>query len=90
MRAYLPEATLRKKKQGFALPIAVWLRHDATFKATVRETLLDAGAVGRSLWEPAVLEQLLVEHEQGSWDHAYSLWRVFVLERWLRRHAHAR
>jgi asparagine synthase (glutamine-hydrolysing) len=87
MRAYLPEATLRKRKQGFALPVAAWLRIDRTFQATFRDTLLDPGAVGRGLWEPAVLERLLAEHEQGSWDHAYSLWRVFVLERWLRRHA---
>ena len=89
MRPYLPVTTLRKKKQGFGLPIAVWLRDDAAFKATVRETLSDAGAVGRGLWEPEFLEHLLGEHERGAWDHADSLWRVFVLERWLRKHAHA-
>ena len=44
MRGILPEEILRKKKQGFGLPVSVWLRSEGPFKAMVRETLFDARA----------------------------------------------
>ncbi len=85
----LPEQILRKKKQGFGLPTAVWLRSDPAFQATVRETLFDARTRARGWWDLGFVERLLTEHAQGSWDHADSIWRLYVLENWLRRYADA-
>jgi asparagine synthase (glutamine-hydrolysing) len=85
MEGILPEAILRKKKQGFGLPIAVWLRSDDAFKGLVRGTLFDERTRARGWWEPTFIDKLLVEHEKGAWDHADSIWRLFILERWLRR-----
>jgi asparagine synthase (glutamine-hydrolysing) len=84
MRGILPDQILRKKKQGFGLPIAVWLRSDEDFKQAVRSTLHDARA--RGWWQAPFIEKLFAEHEQGAWDHADYLWRLYVLELWLRRH----
>jgi asparagine synthase (glutamine-hydrolysing) len=89
MQGILPEQILRKKKQGFGLPIAVWLRSDPSFQRMVRDTLFDARAAARGWWEPAFVERLLAEHERGSWDHADYIWRLFVLELWLRRYVDA-
>lgn len=86
MHDILPKQILAKKKQGFGLPTAVWLRNDEAFKGHVRETLFDSVARARGLWQPAFVEGLLSEHERGAWDHADSIWRLFVLERWLRRY----
>ncbi len=47
MRGILPDEILKKKKQGFGLPIAVWLRRDPAFQAMVRDTLFDARARAR-------------------------------------------
>jgi asparagine synthase (glutamine-hydrolysing) len=89
MTGILPDATLRKKKQGFGLPISVWLRSDAAFQATVRETLFDGRSSARGWWQPAFVEGLLEEHIRGSWDHADSIFRLYILERWLRRYVDA-
>jgi asparagine synthase (glutamine-hydrolysing) len=86
MKGILPEEILRKKKQGFGLPVAVWLRADGPFKAMVRETLFDARARARGWWEPSFVENLLAQHERGAWDYADCIYRLFVLELWLRRY----
>jgi asparagine synthase (glutamine-hydrolysing) len=89
MRGILPQEILQKKKQGFGLPIAIWLRSDRAFQSTVRDVLFDGRARARGWWEPAFVERLLTEHERGSWDHADHIWRLFVLELWLRRYVDA-
>jgi asparagine synthase (glutamine-hydrolysing) len=90
MRDILPEAILRKKKQGFGLPITVWLRSDPQFQSTVRDALFDHTARARGWWEPAYVERLMAEHLRGSWDHADDIWRLFVLELWLRKYVDGR
>jgi len=89
MKGILPEEILRKKKQGFGLPIAVWLRSDKAFQESVKETIFDERARARGWWEPAFVERIMDEHVRGAWDHADSIWRIFVLEKWLRRYADA-
>ena len=86
MRGILPEEILHKKKQGFGLPVSVWLRTEGPFKAMVRETLFDARARARGWWQPGFVENLLAQHERGAWDYADCLYRLFVLELWLRRY----
>jgi asparagine synthase (glutamine-hydrolysing) len=89
MKGILPEEILRKKKQGFGLPVAVWLRAEGPFKALVRETLFDAKARARGWWQPAFVENLLAQHERGAWDYADCLYRLLMLELWLRRYVDA-
>jgi asparagine synthase (glutamine-hydrolysing) len=89
MRGILPDEILKKKKQGFGLPIAVWMRSDPEFQKMVRDTLFDARARARHWWEPSFVERLLTEHERGSWDHSDYLWRLLMLELWLRRYVDA-
>ena len=86
MRGVLPEATLKKKKQGFGMPIAVWLRDDAAFRAYTDDVLGDARTRARGWFDPACVERLLAEHRRGSWDHSASIWQLVVLERWLREY----
>jgi asparagine synthase (glutamine-hydrolysing) len=90
MAGILPEATIRKKKQGFGLPTAVWLRHDAGFQSIVREVLFDRRARERGWFEPAFIEKLIAEHIAGSWDYSSEIWRLLVLELWLRKHLDGR
>ncbi len=90
MAGILPEATIRKKKQGFGLPTAVWLRHDPAFQALVRDVLFDQRARERGWFEPAFIEKLIAEHIAGSWDYSSEIWRLLVLELWLRKHLDGR
>lgn len=89
MADVLPASILKKKKQGFGLPIAVWLRSDETFQAMVRSVLFDQRTRERGWFEPAFIERLLGEHIRGSWDHASQIWQLLVLELWLRSHLDA-
>jgi asparagine synthase (glutamine-hydrolysing) len=86
MQGILPAEILRKKKQGFGLPVSVWLRADGPFKSMVRQSLFDARARARGWWEPSFVEGLLAQHERGVWDYADCIYRLFVLELWLRRY----
>ncbi len=86
MQGVLPGEILRKRKQGFGLPVSVWLRTEGPFKAMVRETLFDATARARGWWEPAFVAGLLAQHERGAWDYGDCIYRLFVLELWLRRY----
>jgi asparagine synthase (glutamine-hydrolysing) len=86
MRGILPEEILRKKKQGFGLPVSVWLRTEGPFKALVRDTLFDGRAGARGWWQPAFVETLLAQHERGAWDYGDCLYRLLMLELWLRRY----
>jgi asparagine synthase (glutamine-hydrolysing) len=89
MRNILPAETLRKKKQGFGVPIGIWLRSDPAFRNLVKDTLLGTRAMSRGWFQRACIERLFDEHERGTWDYADPLYRLFVLELWLRRHADA-
>ena len=89
MEGVIPQAVLQKKKQGFGLPIAVWLRHDAAFQGGVREVLFDARTRARGWFDATFVERLIGEHLRGSWDHSAAIWSLVVLELWLRRHLDA-
>lgn len=89
MRGILPDEILKKKKQGFGLPVSVWMRSDAQFKQMIRDTLFDPRARARRWWEPSFVERLLGEHERNVWDHADYIWRLLMLELWMRRYVDA-
>ena len=88
-RGILPDEILKKKKQGFGLPISVWMRSDPPFQAMMRETLFDPRTRARGFWRPAFVERLIADHESGSWDHSDYLFRLLMLELWLRRYVDA-
>ena len=89
MRDILPQAILRKPKQGFGLPTAVWMKDDPALKSLVREVLLDDRARARGWINPDFVSRLLELHMAGGWDHSAALWHLLVLEMWLRRHMDA-
>lgn len=86
MADVLPRAILEKRKQGFGLPVAVWLTHDAQFRELTRDTLLGERARGRGWLQPAHIEALLREHDAGSWDWSGEIWRLLALELWMERY----
>jgi asparagine synthase (glutamine-hydrolysing) len=86
MREVLPEAVLRKKKQGFGLPVAIWLRENEAFRTFTRDVLDDRRTRERGWFQPACIDRLMEEHRRGTWDHSAAIWQLVVLELWLREH----
>jgi len=80
----VPAELLYRKKQGFAIPLAQWLRED--LRAPLRDALLDREARQRGYFSPAVVENLVNEHLTGVRDRAGILWQLLVLELWHRNY----
>lgn len=76
----LPRDLLYRKKKGFAVPIADWFR--GQLRPFLRETLLSPKARSRGLFRTEQVENIIVEHEQGRWNHQHSLWSLLCLELW--------
>lgn len=89
MQDILPHAILRKPKQGFGLPVAVWLRTDPAMRACVHDVLLSQRTRARGWVNPEFIARLLDRHASGGWDHAAAIWLLLVLELWMRRYMDA-
>ncbi|PIX61205.1 MAG: hypothetical protein COZ47_03225 [Lysobacterales bacterium CG_4_10_14_3_um_filter_64_11] len=90
MAGILPVAILKKPKQGFGLPVAVWLKDDAAMQAHVRSVLLDERTRARGWIRPEFVAELLDRHMAGGWDYSAQIWQLLVLELWLRRYMDVR
>jgi asparagine synthase (glutamine-hydrolysing) len=82
MKGLLPDEILTRKKMGFPVPLARWLRTD--FQPMVQEHLLSARALERGLFEPGAVRSLVAEHAAGA-DHSERLWLLLNLEIWQRQ-----
>jgi asparagine synthase (glutamine-hydrolysing) len=79
---HLPAELLRRRKQGFAFPLGLWLRND--LRDFVTRVFASSRFVELGLFERSYLQQLLDEHLQGGVDHNYRLWILINLEFWYR------
>ena len=82
MRGILPDTIIDRRKQGFAVPLALWLRKDlATF---ARDVLLSGTARRRGIFNQRYVEHLLTLHNRGR-DLDLQLWTILSIELWCRR-----
>ena len=79
-RDVLPPGLLTRPKQGFAIPLAEWLR--GPLRPMLRDHVLGKSFVERGLISPSFAERLIDEHEAGRRDNSTSLWSLLVLELW--------
>ncbi len=83
-RRYLPTEIIERKKQGFPIPIDVWLRNEA---APMMRDILSEQSVrqrGYFRWDSVVRMQR--EHTTGFADHSTELWGLMSLEMWMRQY----
>ncbi len=78
----LPKEIWNRKKMGFGVPIDHWFRHE--LKELAHDVLLDDTAGERDYFRREYVEHLLAEHQSNTFDHAYRLWSLVILELWLR------
>jgi asparagine synthase (glutamine-hydrolysing) len=81
MEPWLPRELLTRRKQGFGVPMAAWLR--TGFRDLARDVLTDATARSRGLFRPEAVATMLAEHDEGH-DHARLLWALIQFELWHR------
>ena len=76
----VPARVLQKPKQGFAVPLRRWFRDE--LRHYVEALLGDSPAYAYA--DRAAVQRMVREHRAERRDHAGILWRVLVLDGWLR------
>jgi asparagine synthase (glutamine-hydrolysing) len=85
----LPQEILKKRKHGFGLPIARWLRSHASFKELARSLLLDPSALHMAYFRREALENLLRKHDAEESDfYGTFIWNLMMLELWYKNSTH--
>ncbi len=79
----LPAENLERRKMGFGVPIGHWFR--GKMQPFLRETLLSEKALGRGLFKPSSVKQMIELHTRGERDFAHQLWTLLMLELWFNR-----
>lgn len=87
-RALLPAETLAKRKHGFGVPTADWLRTHPGIREMARDTLLDSRTAQRGYFRRGALDRLFEQHAaDSSAFYGDIIWTLLMLELWHRRHA---
>lgn len=79
---YLPNEIIYRKKCGFGLPIASWLKNDSGFGKYLN--LLRHLKTKRSYLNYDAIEEYITEHLSGTKDRSEVLWILISLEIWTR------
>ncbi|MBV9483071.1 MAG: asparagine synthase (glutamine-hydrolyzing) [Acidobacteria bacterium] len=81
-RLGVPRDVLARPKQGFALPLVYWTRHD--LKDLICTVLEERRTIERGYFNRKGIAQLLSEHFNERRNHSGRLWRLLAFELWHR------
>jgi asparagine synthase (glutamine-hydrolysing) len=84
-RADLPREVLHRRKGGFSLPVARWLRED--LDGVVGDVLSPARLRREGTFEPEAVERLRREHRLRQRDWSSVLWALLMFHLWKDRYA---
>jgi asparagine synthase (glutamine-hydrolysing) len=79
----LPPSILNRRKVGFSIPLALWLRTD--LRATMQEILSESEVRGLGYLRHAEIERIKAEHLAGRANHESKLWALMNLVCWHRQ-----
>jgi asparagine synthase (glutamine-hydrolysing) len=85
-RNLLPIAIIQKKKHGFGIPVALWMKSDSRMRELTYDTLLSSRAMERGYFRGDFIRDLLHKHETA--DDVYygdTVWTFLMLELWHRQ-----
>jgi asparagine synthase (glutamine-hydrolysing) len=79
---WLPRQIIRRKKQGFPIPLSAWFRNEA--RPFVRDLLAPVTIRRRGLFNPQVVQTLIEQNESRRIDAGPLLWALINVELWYR------
>jgi asparagine synthase (glutamine-hydrolysing) len=80
MGAKLPPSVLKRKKEGFSIPMKNWLQHE--LKLMMEEVLSPCRVKQGGLFNSAYVEKLKADHLNGVANNSHQLWSLMVFEIW--------
>ncbi|MEO2017350.1 MAG: asparagine synthase (glutamine-hydrolyzing) [Fuerstiella sp.] len=85
LRGVVPDVVLDRPKQGFAIPIDIWIWQDGRFRDMVYDVLGDSQTQQCGLFKAAAIQTMLGQHDRLEQLHGHRLWTLFMFEMWRRR-----
>ena len=85
LRPLLPNEIIHRRKRGFMMPVAVWLKQN--MRETIEDLCSPAGVAESGLFDPRFVRQILDEHFQGRRDHRKHIYPLLCFMAWFRNHA---
>lgn len=82
-RHLLPESVLKKKKQGFAIPLAEWFR--TSLRSMIEDVVSSQTFRERGIFDVETVRKCLGAHVLGEADHSEQLWQILTFELWAKR-----
>lgn len=83
---FLPNKIIRKKKHGFGLPYAVWLRNNRDMRTFTENILLDGTAYKRGYFKKGFFEKIISQNDIEPSPYYGDILSVFLmLELWHRQ-----
>lgn len=83
MEDKLPHSIVYRKKQGFAVPLSHWFRHE--LKDFVLEILSQESIEKGGYFDAIAVKKLVDEHMQGKGDRRKELWSLIMWQLWYNR-----
>jgi asparagine synthase (glutamine-hydrolysing) len=80
----LPRSVVHRRKRGFSIPAAAWLRGE--LEPFARETLSPAALRRQGFFRPETVTRLLDEHVARREDRSRQLWGLLAFTLWYERH----
>lgn len=80
---WLPSEIVHRKKQGFAVPIAAWVR--GPLRDWAQDLLARDRLVRQGVFDPEVVQRILQSHLRGEADHRKPLWTLLAFQTWYDR-----
>jgi asparagine synthase (glutamine-hydrolysing) len=80
-RVGVPREALHRKKQGFALPLDHWMRHELKDMLMI---LIEPRTLQRGYFEPSAIRKLIDNHLKRGRAESHHLWRLLIFELWHR------
>jgi asparagine synthase (glutamine-hydrolysing) len=80
VRDFVPADILRRRKMGFAMPVATWLRHE--LRPMVEQDILH---FEHGMFDAATIRRMWRQHVSGRRQRTTELWGVLIFNLWHKR-----
>lgn len=87
LRGIVPDSILNRRKQGFSIPLAAWLRgplRELLRAYLSKQTLYDVG-----IFNVMAVEAMMNDHDRNTRNYETQLWAVLAFVVWHRRYMNA-
>ena len=76
----LPKRLINRKKSGFAVPIAKWLK--GPLKNWAEDILLSKDTCSHNYFDKKRIENIWKEHLESKYDHSLRIWTILMWNSW--------